>query len=117
MTVIEVTIALTIVCTILVAAAGGFWTSISAVKTAQKTSRATVFLETVMEDLSAQPYDSLLAFNGNRIYDQAAAANASYSVDLTVFLAAVDLEQIQAILTDLRTNREVARLTTLRSRR
>jgi hypothetical protein len=37
-------------------------------------------------------------------------------VDLTVFLAAVDLLQVQAVLTDLRTQKVIARVTTQRTR-
>jgi type II secretory pathway pseudopilin PulG len=114
--VLEVTIALTIVATLLMASAGAFLSSISAVNAAQRRSVATVFLETVMEDLSAQAYVDLPSFNGNRIFDRPTAAASSYAVDLTVFLTAVDLQQVQAVLTDLRTNRVVGRLTTLRSR-
>ena len=114
---LEVTIAMTIVSTILLASAKAFSTNFTAVNTAQSMTRGAVFLETVMEDLSVQPYENLAAFNGNRIYDGATAQRSSYAVDLTVFLAAVDLQQVQAVLTDLRTNREIARLTTLRSRR
>lgn len=115
--VIEVTIAMTVSCTVLLATAGAFASSLSAVHSSQRTTQATVFLESVMEDLSAQTYDNLPAFNGNRIFDQATANRSNYAVDLTVFLASVDLQQIQATLTDLRTNREIGRLTTLRSRR
>lgn len=114
---LEVTIALTIVSTLLMASAGAFLSSISAVNAAQRRSVATVFLATVMEDLSAQTYADLPTFNGNRIYDKPTAAASNYAVDLTVFLTAVDLQQVQAVLTDLRTNREVGRLTTLRARR
>lgn len=66
---------------------------------------------------SAQPYDALPTFNGNRIYDQTTPSSSSYSVDLTVFLAALGLQQIQAVLVDLRTNRELCRVTTLRADR
>jgi hypothetical protein len=115
--VLEVTIAFTIVCTVLMASAGAFTSGLVAVRGAQARSRGTVFMETVMEDLSAQPYDSLLAFNGNRIYDAPTIARSNCSVDLSVFLAAVDLLQVEAILKDVRTGREIGRLSTLRTRR
>ena len=117
LTVLEVTIAFTIVCTVLMASAGAFTSSLAAVRSAQTRSKGTVFMDTVMEDLSAQTYDSLLAFNGNKIYDQPTAARSHYSVDLSVFLAAVDLLQVQAVLKDLRTNKEIGRVTSLRTRR
>lgn len=117
LTVLEVTIALSVISTVLLASAQALSSTISAVKTAQRTSCATVFLSTVMEDISAQSYDDLLAFNGNRIFDQQAAANSNYAVDLRVFVTSIDLRQIEAVLIDLRTNREIARVTTLRSKR
>ncbi len=117
LTVLEVTIALTIVSTVLVASAGAFMSSVSSVRTAQRRSMATVFLQSVMEDLAAQPYDNLLAFNGNTIYDQPTAAKSNYSVAVTVFLSAVNIQQVQCVMTDRRTNREIGRVTTLRSRR
>ena len=117
LTLLEVSIALLIVCSVLMASASAFLTNISAVSSAQRRSRATLFLETVLEDLSAQDYDNLAAFDGNQVFDQATLARSNYTVDLTVFLAAVDLMQVRAVLTDRRTNLEVGRVTTLRSRR
>lgn len=114
---LEITIALTVVSTVLLASVGAFGSSISAVNSARRTSRASVFLETVMEDLSAQSYDNLLAFNGNRIYDQTTAAKSSFAVDLTVFVAALDLERIDAVVVDLHSNREIGRVSTMRAKR
>jgi Tfp pilus assembly protein PilV len=115
--VLEVTIAMSITATILLASAAAFLSSIATVKSAERTSRGAIFAETVMEDLAAQPYANLLTFNGNRIYDDATVARAHYAVDLTVFTAAIDLIQLRAVLTDLRTGRELARMTTLRTNR
>lgn len=117
MTLIEVTIALAVVATVLLASAGSFTQSITAVKNARRTSEAGAFLQTVMEDLSAQPYTNLLSFNGNRIYDGPAASSSNYSADLTVFTASVDLIQVQAVVTDLQSGRELCRIATLRSNR
>lgn len=117
LTVLEITITLTIVTTVLMAAAGALLSSLSAVSNSARMSRATVFLETVMEDLSAQSYDNLLAFNGNTIYDQTTAANSSYSATLSVFTVQVNLRQVDVVLTDMRGNREIGRVTTLRSSR
>ncbi len=117
LTVLEVMIALAITSTALMATAGAFSSSLSAANSALTRTRATVFLGTVMEDLSAQEYDNLLALNGERIFDQANEAHSSYAVDLTVFLAAVDLLQVQAQVTDLGTQSVITRVTTLRSRR
>ncbi len=117
LTVLEITITLTIVTKLLMAAAGALLSRLSAVSSAARTSRATVFLETVMEDLAAQPYDNLLAFNGNTIFDQATAADSNYNCALTVFTVAVDLRQVDVVLRDMRGNREIGRATTLRSAR
>jgi hypothetical protein len=117
LTVLEITITLTIVTTVLMAAAGALLSSLSAVSSAARTSRATVFLETVMEDLAAQPYDNLLAFNGNTIYDQAAVAQSNYIANVSVFTVATNLRQVNVVLNDKQRNREIGRVTTLRCAR
>ena len=117
LTVLEVTIAMSITATVLLASAAAFTSSLASVNSAQRTLRGAAFAETVMEDLSAQPYDNLATFNGNRVYDEATAGASHYAVDVSVFAAAVDLIQVRATLTDLRTNRVLGRVTTLRSRR
>ncbi|MBK7642576.1 MAG: hypothetical protein IPJ19_05925 [Planctomycetes bacterium] len=115
--VLEVTIALLIVSTVLVSLTGAFLTSAKAVHIANGTSRGTVFLQSVMEDLSAQPFDALPSFNGNHIYDQPTAQRSTWSVDLAVFPVGVDLEQVDATLTALHGGRVISRVSTLRSRR
>jgi hypothetical protein len=102
---------------VLTASAGALLTNLNSARTAQRTSRATLFLETVMEDLSAQSYDALQAFDGNRIFDGSDEAHSNYSVNLTVFQAGVGLLQVRALLTDLRNDREIGRLTTYRCAR
>lgn len=117
LSVLEVMIALAITSTMLMATASAFSSSLSAANAALTRTRGTVFLGTVMEDLSAQEYDNLLALDGDRILDQSSEQRSCYAVDLTVFLATVDLLQVQAQLTDLGTQRVIGRVTTLRSRR
>ena len=117
LTILETVIAMAILFTALLASAQTMARSISVVNDAQRMDRASIFLETVMEDLAAQPYANLLAFDGNHLTDRATAAQSMYGVDLTVFQSAVDLVQIQAVLRDERTGRELGRATTLRSRR
>lgn len=117
MTVLEVTIAMSITATVLLASAAAFTSSIASVNSAQRTIRGAAFVDTVMEDLVAQPYANLATFNGNRVYDQATPAASQFAVDLTVFTAAVDLIQVRAAVTDLRTQRVVGSVTTLRSNR
>lgn len=115
--IVEVTIALAIVTTVLTASAGAFISNLSAARGAQRVGRATLFLETVMQDLSAQPYDALLAFDGNRIFDGADEAHSDCSATLSVFQAGVGLLQLRVLVTDLRSDRELGRLTTYRCER
>lgn len=116
-TILEITIAVAVITTVLMASAGAFVSSLSSVESAQRRTRATVYLESVMENISAQPYDNLPSFNGNRLYDNAVVASSNYAADIRVFTAALDLQQVEVILTDLRSNTEITRVTTLRSRR
>ena len=102
---------------VVLGAARAFSSSLSAVGHAQRTTDAAIFLETTMEDISAQPYANLLTLNGNLVYDRTDAADSDYSVALDVFLAEVDLLQVRAVLTDLRTNAEMGRVIAWRTRR
>lgn len=117
LTLIEVTIALAVVATVLIASAGSFSTSLSSARSAHRTSEAASFLQSVMEDVAAQPYDNLLSLNGQRVYDTASASTAQFAADLTVFTAAVDLVQVEAVAIDMRTNQETGRVVTQRSDR
>jgi len=117
MSVLEVTIAIAIVSMILLSSGSALIGSLHGARQARETSTASVFLQTVMEDLSAQPWANLPTFNGDQIYDQPTPARSRYRVDLSVFTTSVDLLQIRAIVRDTRTNRELGRLTTLKERR
>lgn len=114
---VEVTIALAILFTGLMATAQSLASSVRVVNDAKRMNSAAVFLETVMEDVAAQPYANLLALDGNDITDGDDDDSSNYSAELTVFQAAVDLIQIEAVLTDTRADREIGRVTTLRARR
>ncbi len=114
---VEVTIAIAVLLTGLMATARTLASSITAVNAAQRTSQAALFLETVMEDVAAQPYANLLALDGNHLIDGADADASNFAVDLNVFQSAADLIQVDAVLTDVRSGRETGRVTTLRSRR
>lgn len=117
LSIVEVTIAIAILFTGLMAAARTLASSVNVVNDARRTGRAALFLETVMEDVAAQPYADLLALDGNQIADGDTAAESSFRATLTVFQSAVDLIQVEAVLADARTGREMGRVTTLRSRR
>lgn len=117
LSIVEVTIALAVVGTVLAGVSGAFLSNFSAMRTAEGLSSGTIFLETVLENLSLQEYDDLLAFHGNTLFDGADQARSSYGVELTVFESEVGLMQIGAVLRDLGTGRELGRVTTLRSTR
>ena len=117
LTLLEVTIAMSVVTMVLLGSAGAFSSSLSAVGRAKDLNGAAVFLEMVMEDLSAQNYADLLAFNGNTIYDHTNTSDSEHTVTLSVFLSQVDLIQIDAVARDVDTGKVVGSVTTLRSRR
>lgn len=114
---LEITIAMAVVMTVMLGAAGAFGSSVRAVSAARKTTRASVFLETVMEDLSAQAYGDLQAFDGNRLYEGANQATSAFAVDLSVTQVAVGLRRVDAIITDLQTGRELGHVASLRAER
>jgi Tfp pilus assembly protein PilV len=114
---VEVTIAIALLVTGLMATARALASSITAVNEAQRMNRAAMFLETVMEDVVAQPYANLWALDGNQLTDATTADTSNFTVSMTVFQAAANLFQVDAVLRDLRSGREVGRVTTLRARR
>jgi prepilin-type N-terminal cleavage/methylation domain-containing protein len=115
-TLLEVVISSAILSVSLLAATAAFSSNRLAVNQAKRLTTGTIFLETVMEDVTAQDYDNLLALNGNRILDGPALARSEFAVDLTVFNTAVDLIQVTAALTDLDSGRELGRVATMRRR-
>jgi prepilin-type N-terminal cleavage/methylation domain-containing protein len=117
MTLIEVSLSMAVVAVLMLAAVSAFTSNLKAVGSAQTTTRASIFLEATLENLAALGADELLALNGNRFYDAVDAEHSSYAIDLAVFAAAVDLVQVEAVLVDLRTERAMGQVTTLRARR
>ncbi|MBK7875837.1 MAG: hypothetical protein IPJ77_08805 [Planctomycetes bacterium] len=102
MSVLEVAIAIAIVSAILLGSASAFLGAMRGTREARSTSRAGVYLASVMEDLAARPYADLLAMDGAQLYEQGTAARSDYLVDLSVFPAAVDLLQMRAIVRETR---------------
>lgn len=117
LSIVEVMITLVIVGTVLAGVSGAFLANFSSMRTADGISSGTVFLETVMESLSAQDYADLPVFHGDRIFDAVDEEHSRFAVELTVFESEVDLLQIRAVLRDLDSGRELGRLTTFRSAR
>ena len=115
LTLVEVTVALVLVTIVLLASATVFSSSLAATGQASRLATGSDFLETTMEEVGAQLYPNLLSLDGNRVFDNTDASDSNFAVDLTVFQVDVDLLQIRAVLSDLRTGREVTRLTTQRS--
>lgn len=116
-TLVEVAISAVVVAFLAMAAATAFTGNLRSVEDAGRITAGSIFLETVMEDLSAQPYDNLLVLNGNRFYDVIDANDSNYEVALTVFQSANRLLQLEAVMTDLRTGRALGAVTTARADR
>ena len=114
-TLIELSISMAVIATLMLAASAGFYSSLSAVGHARKMTSSSIFLETTMEDLSAQPYESVLALNGAQFFSGTDANDSQYRIDLATFLIDIRLLQVQAVVLDLGTDREVCRLSSLRS--
>jgi type II secretory pathway component PulJ len=114
LTLIEVTISMLIVATVLLASAQTFAMSLKATDQAHNTTDAAVYLETAMEDLSAQPFKQVLSLHGETIFDGEDLDSSHYSIGLEVFLVEVDLLQINALVTELATGRVVCRLASQR---
>lgn len=114
---VEVVVALTLVTGVMLGASAGFSGSLAAVDRAQQLQDARSHLQTVLEDVAAQPFDNLLALNGNQVLSGASASSSAFVTDLTVFQAQVDLLQIRAVTRDQSTGQQIASVTTLRSRR
>ena len=112
---LEVALGVAVGAVLLLATTMSFTGNIRSTFGARERTNGTLFLETVLEDLSGQPFDNLLSLNGSQVFDETDALDSRFAVRLTVFPAEVNLVQVRADLTDLRTGREVARITTLRS--
>lgn len=117
LTLLEMSIAMAVLSVILSGVAMGFGASLKAVSVARRVTGGSQYLETVMQNISAQPYENLLAMNGNQFFDQPLLADSNFTVDLTTFEAEIDMLQIEATLRDRRTNRELGTITTMRTRR
>lgn len=117
LTLVEVSVSVVIATVMMLATAATFSENLQALENAERVSEAGLFLETVLEDVSAVAYDDLLALDGDQVFDGETLGAPNFTVDLTVFQAQLDLMQVVAVLSDRRSGREVARTSVLRARR
>ncbi len=115
MSLVEVTIAAGIAAVLLMATAATFFGNMKTIGTAKSITRGAIFLESVQENISAQPYQNLLALNGNLIFDQDVADSSQYRADITTFQSGIGIIQISISLVDLQSNVVIGRLATVRS--
>ncbi len=112
---VEVMIAAGIATVLLMATAATFLGNMKAVGTAKSITSGSIFLESVQENISAQPYANLLALNGNSVFNNGVPDSSSYRADITTFQSGIGLIQIRVALIDTQNNRELGRLVTVRS--
>lgn len=117
LTLIEITISVVIATGLVLGSASVFSQNMRAVERARGMSDAAAFLGTVMESVAAQPYESLLALSGTRVFESTDASDSAHAVDLTSFLVEVGLIQVQAELVELPSGRVVGGTTLQRSSR
>lgn len=116
-TLLEVAIAAVIVASIMVVSNAAFLSSFRATEQAQDLRGVALLLDTVMEDLSAQPYSVLLTLNGNEVFDGATAIDSRTRVTIETFQVQPNLIQVRAIASDVNTGDEIARIVTVRAER
>ncbi len=112
---VEIMIAVAVTTVLLMATASTFFGNMKSVGQARSLSSATLFLETVREDLLAQSYGNLQAMNGNSFFDNGVAADSRFRADLTVFQTGIGLLQVRISLIDLQSDTEIGRIVTVRS--
>lgn len=112
---LEVALGVFIVAVLLLATTMTLSANLKSTFNAREMTSGALFLETIMEDVTAQPFDNLLTLNGDVYFDVTEADDSRFAVGMTVFPAGVNLVQVRAVLTDLRTGAEVGRVSTLRS--
>jgi hypothetical protein len=112
---VEVMIAAGVASVLLMATAATFFGNMKSVGTAKSLTSGSIFLESVQENISAQPYQNLLALDGNAIFDDGVLDGSDFRADITTFQTGIGLIQIRVALVELSSNRELGRLVTLRS--
>ena len=117
LTLIEVVVASAVVVIVVLGSSGAFMENLQGASSARKLTSATLYLDTVRENLTAQDPSALLAMNGNQFFDGADGASSEFRVDLTVFTTDVELLQLQLNLIELSSGRLLGSINALRSQR
>ncbi|MEZ6014252.1 MAG: prepilin-type N-terminal cleavage/methylation domain-containing protein [Planctomycetota bacterium] len=117
LTLIEVMIASVVVTILILGAAAAFSETVGGANAARRMTSGVLYLETISENISAQPAANLLALDGNQLFDGTDATNSQYRVDVTVFEAETQLAQVELALFDLATNRQLGTVVTQRTLR
>lgn len=115
LTLVELIIASGIIAVLLLASASAMSESVDSTTMSRDLTQGALFLESVQEDLATVTANDIMAMNGQDIFMTLPAANSRYRVQVTTFLAAVDLVQVRLSLLDNRTGRQVAAVSTLRA--
>ena len=116
LTLVEVMMASVVVTILVLGAAAAFSESIGGANAAKRLTSGVLYLETVAENLGAQPTANLLGLDGTSLFDGPDAARSEYRVDLTVFEAELGLLQVELALFELQTGRRLGTAVTQRSR-
>jgi hypothetical protein len=98
-------------------AAAAFSETVGGARAARKLTSGVLFLETVSENIGAQPSANLLALHGNQTFDGPDAARSEYRVDLSIFEVQTELLQIEFALFEVSSGNRLGAVTTQRSLR
>jgi len=116
LTLVEVMIASVVVTILVLGAAAAFSESIGGANAAKRMTSGVLYLETVAENVGAQPTANLLGLDGTSLFDGPDAARSEFRVDLTVFEAELGLLQVELTLFELQTGRSLGTAVMQRSR-
>jgi prepilin-type N-terminal cleavage/methylation domain-containing protein len=115
LTLVELIIAAGIIAVLLLASASALGESVDSTTMSRELTQGALFLESVQEDLATVSPNDILSMNGQQIFMTEPNADSKYRVEISTFLAAVDLVQVRLALLDNRTGRRVAAVSSLRA--
>jgi prepilin-type N-terminal cleavage/methylation domain-containing protein len=117
MSLIEVLVTTAVLAIVLIGVANAFGSSLATVDRARGITKASRFLEEVLDSIAVQPRPVLPLLNGNVLYSSETAERSRYRIEITVANATVLLTQVRVVLFDQRTGVELARVVSYRSER